>query len=94
MADGALSVWLIGSPASIFRFQPSTIGGGGEVVQQGQRFDVDALLGEVEQQAVLTQRKALEALRVGGEQLAQMQPGERPRRVRQAPARQEYRRGS
>ena len=48
------------------------VGGCGQRVQQGQRFTVDALLGKIQQQAVLVQRKVLKALRIGGEQFAQV----------------------
>ncbi len=48
------------------------VGRAGEVEQQRQRLGGDAVLGEVDQQVVEPQRKALEALGVLGEQLAQM----------------------
>ena len=73
VADGALLGMVDRLAGQHLPFPAVDVGGSGEVVQQGQCFDVDALLGEVEQQAVLAQRKALEAVRVGGEQLAQMQ---------------------
>jgi hypothetical protein len=48
------------------------VGGAGQRVQQRQRFAVDPLLGKIEQQPVLAQRKTFEALPVGGEQFTQM----------------------
>ncbi len=61
------------------------VGGGRRLAQQGERFAADALLGKVEQQAVVAQREILEALRVGGEQVAQMLRAQRFGVRRQGP---------
>ncbi len=72
MTDGAMLGVVDRLAGQHFLFPPIEVGGSGEVMQQGQRLDVDALLGEVEQQAVLAEREAFEAIGIGGEQLAQM----------------------
>ncbi len=53
MTDGAMLGVVDRLAGQHFLFPPIEVGGSGEVMQQGQRLDVDALLGEVEQQAVL-----------------------------------------
>ena len=66
------SVVLIFSPANIASIRSRRPRASRELEQQPQRLVVDALAGEIEQQVQLGAREALEALRIGCEQIAQM----------------------